>query len=131
MLTFYYVILALISISKDVELRLYFFRIIGQLPVLYISLYYLSRYTKEFIHVLFGISELLTYFNLLTIILFPNGMYESFSVITLRENWLLGYRNTFFTYYVVFIVVGFIYREMTGKKIRFYLLIFEFHYQNA
>ncbi len=63
--------------------------------------------------------ELIIYINLLTEILFPDGLYRS-AKYTL--NWFLGYYNTHTRYFLPALMFAYLYKSYSGKKIRVYLL---------
>lgn len=70
---------------------------------------------KILINVLMILGELLCYGNLISIYLFPNGLYES---ELYWQNWILGNRNLFTAYLIVFCLVAYIYRGNGGGKFR-------------
>ncbi len=62
--------------------------------------------------------ELLIYINFLTILLFPEGLYTAYYTY----NFFLGYYNTLDKYFLPALMFAFLYKEMTGKKARAYVL---------
>lgn len=67
------------------------------------------------------LSEILTYTNLVSIILFPKGIYRSYRsplVPAYTKNWLLANRNDFIPYFLFFALIAFLYRQHGGKRWR-------------
>lgn len=64
--------------------------------------------------------ELVIYINLLTEILFPNGMYVNDS-FPYSPNWFLGYYNGYSVLFVPGLMFAWLYRDKTGKNLRTYL----------
>ena len=69
------------------------------------------------------LAELLCYINLLTVILYPQGMYDTYQIAYANVwhsqfNWLLGNRNLFIPYFLFFALVAYIYRCHGGKRWR-------------
>lgn len=74
-----------------------------------------KNHSSELINGMMLAAETLCYINLLTIILFPGGLYES----TLYwQNWVLGYKNQFVPYILVFCMIAFLYRAQGGLWFR-------------
>lgn len=65
--------------------------------------------------------ELVIYVNLLTELLYPNGMYVANS-FPYAPNWFLGYYNGYTKYCVPALMFAWLYKEKSGKKLRTYLL---------
>lgn len=82
---------------------------------------YMAVAPKNLLKVLLLISEIMTYVNLIAIVLFPQGLYNT---DLYWQNWWLGYRNNFFPYFLVFGVVAVLYRYYVGRSIRSIILIF-------
>ena len=77
---------------------------------------YIEDAAKSLIHAFLILFELLLFINIITILLFPEG-------INARENWFLGYRNAFEITYVIALTCSFIWAQYTGKHIRSFLLV--------
>ena len=75
----------------------------------------MSTSLGELIDGLMVLGELVCYTNLITIILFPGGLYQS---ELYSCNWLLGHKNLFAPYLMVFCVSAFLYRCQGGKRWR-------------
>lgn len=73
----------------------------------------------DFLRVIMLCSEIMVYINLLTLIIFPNGMYQDWTY----RNWFLGTDNQHIGVLLVSVCVALIYRNYFGKKIRPYLLM--------
>lgn len=72
-----------------------------------------NRGTKN-INVLLHYLELMIFINLLTLILFPNGMYSSGAY---SRNYWMGYDNTHIRWQIPALAISFIYSFATRKKI--------------
>ena len=79
-----------------------------------------KQHIKQLIHAMFIMYELLIYANIITVVLFPKGMYVT---EWQTENWLLGFRNTFTMYFVPALCIGMIWGEITRRYFRTYLMI--------
>lgn len=70
--------------------------------------------------------EILIYVNLLTVILFPKGMYTiddvNISLAVTVKNYFLGYYNTHTKIFIPALMIAFLYKEVSHKKIRTWLL---------
>lgn len=69
--------------------------------------------------------ELVIYVNLLTEIVYPEGLYLTNSVNTFfvsNKNWFLGYYNNHTQYFLPALLLAFLYKKETGKRLRVYLL---------
>ena len=69
--------------------------------------------------------ELIIYVNFVTILLYPGGMYASLIdgiVVRNGRNYFLGYYNSFSKYFIPALLIAFLYKEYTGKKMRTWLL---------
>lgn len=116
----YYGELIFSTIINNVDIKLILLRAVSQFSIFMICIYYASWVPDNLICAIFYLGELLTYINLLTLLLFPNGLYSS----TINPiNWFLGYKNQFFPFYIGFFVVAFLYGKAYRKKIRSILLI--------
>lgn len=66
--------------------------------------------------------EIVTYINLLTVILYPEGMYTTQTLNLIHtENYFLGYYNNFSKYFIPGLVIAFLYSYCTGKRVRAYI----------
>lgn len=77
---------------------------------------YIKDAAPALIHAFVILFELLLYINLITIILYPNGIQS-------HANWFLGYRNAFEITYVFASVCAFIWAEYSGQYVRLFLLM--------
>lgn len=68
--------------------------------------------------------ELVIYINLLTEILFPDSLYVDFpdGADVIVKNWLLGYYNNHTKFFIPALMIAFLYKHETGKKVRTYIL---------
>ena len=76
---------------------------------------------KDFVHGFMAVSELVCYANLVSILLYPNGMYRNVTTAyswSTELNWLLGNKNNFTPYLLVFCVVAYLYRSQGGSPVR-------------
>lgn len=92
-------------------------------PIVVIGLLFESMVNdpKDIIQGSMRMAEVLTYTNLLTIILFPDGMYSTYrksAVWYSNQNWILGNRNDFIPLFVYFALIAFLYRCHGGKRWR-------------
>lgn len=62
--------------------------------------------------------ELYIYINLITEILFPDGMFYTEGAFSSKLNWFLGYYNNHSNYYIPALLIGWLYNEYVGKSIR-------------
>lgn len=68
--------------------------------------------------------ELMVYINLLTEILYPDGLYSSGNgFVFYTKHWFLGLYNMHTRYYFPALLFCWLYKEVTGKKLRAYLLM--------
>lgn len=74
---------------------------------------------KHLLHAFLILLEILIYTNFFTILIFPNGLYDS---EWQSLNWLLGYRNSFILYILLALFFSMIWKAYTGNSLRFYLL---------
>lgn len=85
----------------------------------------LQNKKNSLIKSLLFIYEILLTINLITIFLYPNGMYVH-PISHFRTNWFLGHDNNHIVYILSGIMVSFIYSYIEGKKVKartIYLLI--------
>lgn len=73
---------------------------------------------KKMIHTILLIFEVLVYSNLITLIIYPDGMYIS-NRQNYANNWLLGYDNLHIVTILPAIVISLIYSYIDGEKIKF------------
>lgn len=67
--------------------------------------------------------ELVIYINLLTELLFPQGLYMEKNVLFIHhKNWFLGYYNNHTKYFIPALMFAFLYAKKSGKRLRIYLL---------
>lgn len=78
------------------------------------------RNIKSFIKSLILCFEIVIYINLISIILFPQGLYTTGSTLigTALSNWFLGYDNTHIAYYLPAYIVSYIYMNLFKKSFR-------------
>ena len=87
-------------------------------------------YPKRTLNVLMVWADILIYVNFATMLLFPNGLYQS-SVTSHWENWLLGYDNFFEQVFIPALTIAFIYGYLYRKYFRAGLLIAIIHLSAA
>ena len=69
--------------------------------------------------------EIIIYINLITELLYPNGLYMDRSYLfTRNKNWFLGYYNTHTKYFIPAIMFALLYAKNKKSKLRIFLLIF-------
>jgi len=73
------------------------------------------------IKALFVIGELLVYSNLITVILFPRGLYST-PIAGFQSCWLLGYKNTALCFYLVFLLICAFVAYYEKKNYKAYIL---------
>lgn len=70
--------------------------------------------------------EIMIYINLITEILFPKTLYvvteSETSMFILYKNWFLGFYNNHTRFFLPALMIAFLYKMETGKKIRVYIL---------
>ncbi len=67
--------------------------------------------------------EVVIYINLITEILFPDGMYiKEVGKFIATKNWFLGYYNNHTQYFLPALLFAFLYKNETGRKLRTYML---------
>lgn len=81
---------------------------------------YADRHVMQVIEAQLLLYEVLIYLNLVTMLLFPKGLYVS---EWQSENWLLGFRNSFTLTFVPAMALSMIWSEYTKKKGRMYALV--------
>lgn len=66
--------------------------------------------------------EVVTYINLITVFLYPEGMYTIQTLnLVHTQNYFLGYYNNFSKFFIPGLVMAFLYGYYTGKKTRAYI----------
>ena len=88
-----------------------------QMAIFLLFSMYSSR-PQLLIKTVFIIAEVLVYLNLLTVFLFPNGMY-----VNITQNWLLGYKNYYLHFFIGFMIVSLLYNHYLAFSYRPYILI--------
>ena len=75
----------------------------------------------NFIKTSMFLGEVLCYANFLTVLLFPDGLYSTYTNSFLwysTKNWLLGNRNIFISYLLFFNFIAFLHRCLGGSRLR-------------
>lgn len=68
--------------------------------------------------------ELIIYINLMTELIYPDGLYSwGNGLVSYNNNWFLGLYNTHTRYYFPALLFAWLYKEATGKKIRAYAIL--------
>ena len=94
------------------------------ISIAFIYEYSIYKNIDALITVLLFCFEILVMANLISEILFPNGLYLELSEMGKKSaNWLLGYYNSHTQYYIPAIVVSLLYAEKTGKYKRTIILM--------
>ena len=84
----------------------------------------LDNDSESFLSALLFCFEIVIYINLATIILYPDGMYQSAETLFIsHNNYFLGYYNSMDRYFIPAFVTAWIYTEITGKRVRTFLLM--------
>lgn len=100
--------------------------IASSFSVLSVMLLYELAYTREnatFLSAQLFCFELVIYINLVTVILFPGGLYSDGSYLFIHQkNWFLGYYNGYTLYCVPALMFAWLYKYKTGDKFRTYAL---------
>lgn len=79
-----------------------------------------KRNTADLVHGMLIMYEILVYCNLITIVIFPEGLY---STEFQWENWFIGFRNSFTFTFVPAIAVSLIWSKYTGRYMRSLVMI--------
>lgn len=95
----------------------YILKCIFPLAVYMICSIYVS-YPEILFRMAFLISEILTYINLLTVFLFPDGLYKREHLGNGNLCWFLGHKNEIYFYFVFFFIVSYMYEIYCEKTIR-------------
>ncbi len=111
----YYAELMVSTALNHVSLKDIVLRAASQLSVFLICNYYAAYFRKELIKALLIISEVLVYLNFIVIIFNKDGLYRT---ALYWNNWLFGYKNNFFQFFIGFIVASFLYKGFFKKNIR-------------
>ena len=80
----------------------------------------LEDFKYEFLSSQLFCFEIIIYINLITEIVFPNGLYRG---TRYSANWFLGYYNIHTRYFIPALMIAYMYMNYTGKKVRTYLLM--------
>lgn len=80
--------------------------------------YGINNNTKSFLFSILLIFEILITVNLITILLFPNGMYTNATTL-FTENWFLGYDNSHVFIIIPALILSLVYSYYTINKISF------------
>lgn len=86
---------------------------------------FLTYDTEDFLSAQLLCFEIIIYINLVTEILYPDGMYmmeSSLSTFTSGRNWFLGYYNRHSKVFIPALMIAFLYAAQTGKKLRTYMM---------
>jgi Lipid A core - O-antigen ligase and related enzymes len=79
----------------------------------------LEGFKLEFLEAQLFCFEIVIYINLFTEIAYPDGLYQG---TLYSANWFLGYYNTHTRYFIPALMIAYIYKDYTGKKMRIYFL---------
>lgn len=101
--------------------------IVESFSIISVLLLYDAAYNKRkpvFLSAQMFCFELMVYTNLMTEILFPDGLYSlGNGFVFYTKHWFLGYYNTHTKYYFPALLFSWLYKETTGKKIRAYAML--------
>ena len=114
-----WLLLATLYNGDHASLYTYTIRTASEVSVFLICLY-MSEKLANLLKAMLPLGELLIYGNLITVLLFPNGLFKT---DLYWENWLLGYRNSFFPFFIAFVAVSVLYLWHVRQSIRPILLI--------
>lgn len=78
--------------------------------VIYMGFSLCVMWPRETIKLLLLIGEILTYINLITIFLFPSGLY-----VNITTNWFLGFKNYYIPFYWMSLVAAFLYNRYENR----------------
>lgn len=69
--------------------------------------------------------EIVVYINFLTVLLYPDGMYDSRAtqLFISHRNYFLGYYNNLDKYFIPALVTAWLYAELTGKRLRTFVMM--------
>ena len=69
--------------------------------------------------------EIAVYVNFLTVLLYPDGMYDSRAtqLFISHRNYFLGYYNNLDKYFIPALVTAWLYAELTGKRLRTFVMM--------
>ena len=69
--------------------------------------------------------ETAVYINFLTVLLYPDGMYDSRAtqLFISHRNYFLGYYNNLDKYFIPALVTAWLYAEVTGKRLRTFIMM--------
>ncbi|GEB93260.1 O-antigen ligase family protein [Streptococcus thermophilus] len=79
---------------------------------------------RKFLGTLLFIFEMYIYINFATMLIYPNGMYSTGTLLTgiAYQNWFLGFKNILICYFLPAYIVSYLYMNITGKKLRTIIL---------
>lgn len=101
--------------------------ILGSFSIISVALLYdvAYNYRKEtFLSAQLFCFELIIYINLMTELIYPDGLYSwGNGLVSYNNNWFLGLYNTHTRYYFPALLFAWLYKEATGKKIRAYAIL--------
>ena len=116
----YYLEIFISTVLNGVNLKAIVLRVISQLAVFMICSFYAYYNGKNLVKALFALGEIIVYSNLISILIYPNGMYND---LIYSKNWILGYKNNFMQFYLGFCVVSALFLFYFKKYIRPILLL--------
>lgn len=96
-------------------------------PILVIAILFKNFEDKpyEFMDVLLKCFEIVIYVNLVSILIYPQGLYSTGTIYTgvAKENWFLGFKNTQVVYFLPALVLSSLLFYKYEQKVRHYILI--------
>lgn len=99
--------------------------IVGSFSILSVMLLYDTAYNSEktlFVSAQLFCFELIVYINLLTELLFPNGLYKEVTTMVHTKNWFIGYYNNHTQYFIPALMFAWLYNMRTHKLLRSILI---------
>lgn len=104
------------ELSPTGELSLYLKTGVKLIGSLFFLEYGLRKNARDFLNVILHVMEIIIILNLLTIIIFPNGMYQTEAY---TQNYLLGYDNTHIGFQMMLLTLSCIYSFTYHKRLMF------------
>ncbi|WP_367924251.1 O-antigen ligase family protein [uncultured Ruthenibacterium sp.] len=104
----------LFNLDRGADIYTFLIRTVPDVAVFLLCSYMVVN-LPNLIRALMMLGEMLIYSNLVTILLFPDGLYHTDRFF---QNWLLGYRNQFFSSFLVFGLAAFLYYRYVGGWVR-------------
>jgi O-antigen ligase len=104
------------ELSPTGELSLYLKTGVKLIGCLFFLEYGLRKNSRDFLNVILPVMEVIIILNLLTIIIFPNGMYRTEAY---TQNYLLGYDNTHIGFQIMLLTFSCIYSFTYYKRLTF------------